>query len=98
MTKTVSVTCPHCNSTLSVDVDAGVVVSHAPAKEEKRNLAFEERLRRLQEDKKRAADRMAEAMRAEKAKGRIMEDRFKKLLDEAKDAPDEPPPLKDIDL
>ncbi len=98
MSRSVTVTCPHCGSTLEIDIDAGVVTSHTPPKHEKKALDFDERLRLMESEKKRAADRMAEAMRAEKAKERILEDRFQKLLDEAKDAPDEPPPIKDIDL
>jgi len=94
----ITVTCPHCGSVLEVDREAGVVVSHTPPKREKKQLDFEERLRAMEKEKKRAADRMAEAMRAEKAKERILEDRFKSLMDKAKDEPGEAPPIKDIDL
>ena len=98
MSRSITVICPHCGATLEIDVEAGIILGHTPRKEEKKALDFDERLRLMEAEKKRAADRMAEAMRAEKAKERILEDRFKKLLDEAKDAPDEPPPIKDIDL
>ncbi|NOZ78437.1 MAG: hypothetical protein GXP48_04500 [Acidobacteria bacterium] len=98
MSRSITVTCPHCGTTLEIDVEAGVILGHTPPKVEKKAMDFDERLRLVEAEKKRAADRMAEAMRAEKAKGRILEDRFQKLLDEAKDAPDEPPPIKDIDL
>jgi len=81
-----------------VDVEAGVVVGHEPAKEAKQAVDFDDRFRQLEAEKKRAADRMDEAMRAEKSKKRVLEDRFHKLLDKAKESPDEPPPIKDIDL
>ena len=46
----------------------------------------------------RASDRMAEAMRKEKSKDRIMADKFKELMDKAKDSEDDGPPVRDIDL
>jgi hypothetical protein len=52
----------------------------------------------MEDEKKRASDRMAEAMRMEKSKSRIMEDRFRKLMEDAKNSDDDEPPLKDIDL
>jgi len=98
MAKTVSITCPHCNAVLEVDLDAGVVLTHHPPRKETRSMDLEERLQAMEEAKARAEDRMAEAFRAEKAKERVMEDRFRKLLENAKDSADEAPPLKDIDL
>ena len=98
MARTVSVTCPHCHAVLEVDVEAGVVLTHHAPREEKKAMDLEERLRAMEEAKARAEDRMAEAFRAEKAKERVMEDRFKKLLQSAREDGEEPPPLKDIDL
>ncbi len=98
MNRSITVTCPHCGATLEIDTDAGVVTAHTPPRPQKQPVDFDERLRQMEAEKQRAADRMAEAMRAEKAKERILEDRFQKLLDKAKDAPDEAPPIKDIDL
>jgi hypothetical protein len=37
-------------------------------------------------------------MRKEKSKDRIMADRFRELMDEAKKTKDDAPPVKDIDL
>jgi hypothetical protein len=41
---------------------------------------------------------MAEAMRKEQSKDRLLEDRFKELLDDAKKRKDEGKPIRDIDL
>ncbi len=98
MAKTVSITCPHCNAILEVDVEAGVVLTHHAPRKETKGMDLEERLRAMEEAKARAEDKMAEAFRAEKSRERVMEDRFKKLLESAKESGDEPPPLKDIDL
>jgi len=98
MSDTVSITCPHCQSVLEIDLEAGVVVRHHPPERKGPAQDLEARLKALEEEKARAADKMAEAFRAEKAKESVMEDRFKKLLKEAKERPDEEKPLRDIDL
>jgi hypothetical protein len=99
MSDAVSVTCPHCGSTLRIDTEAGVVVDHSPPpRSEADRPDFDARLRQMEEDRRRASERLAEAMRKEKSKDRLMEDRFRKLMDEAKKSGDERPPVRDIDL
>ena len=100
MTRTVSLTCPHCGTTLSVDLEAGVVVDHQvpAAPHEKERVDFDARLKQLEADKARAADRMAEAMRKEQSKDRLMADRFRELMDRAAKDPDTDRPIRDIDL
>ena len=98
MSRTIAVTCPHCQAALKVDAEAGVVVSHEPPSSTSERADFETRLRQMREEKARAADRMAEAMRREQSRGRIMEDRFRELLEKAKDDTDSAPPVRDIDL
>jgi copper chaperone CopZ len=98
MSHTVSITCPHCAAAIRVDVEAGVVVeSHVPVAA-KEKVDFEARLKQIESDKVRASERMAEAMRREQSKDRIMEDRFRQLLDEAKTKGDQGRPMRDIDL
>jgi uncharacterized Zn finger protein (UPF0148 family) len=98
MSESISITCPHCGSTLRVDAEAGVVIDHAPPPRTTEKTDFDTRLKQLEEEKQRASDRMDEAMRMEKDKERIMEDRFRELLDEAAKSDDDEPPIKDIDL
>jgi hypothetical protein len=98
MSDSITVTCPHCSSELEIDVAAGVVVSHTPPVVHRDRTDFDARLKELEDEKKRAADRLEEAMRMEKSKERIMEDRFKKLMDDAKDMDPDERPLRDIDL
>ena len=91
------VTCPHCGSTLEVDAGDRIVVAHEPPPAEDRpGLDFEARLRAMEAQRRRAAERMQEAMRAERARSRVLEERFRRLLDEAGDDP--APPVRDIDL
>jgi hypothetical protein len=98
MSDNLKVTCPHCQSTLTIDPEAGVVASHEPPAQARDKIAFEDRLQQIEDDKRRASDKMAEAMRREKSKGRLFEERFRSLLDKAKDEDDGTPPVRDIDL
>jgi hypothetical protein len=98
MRKTVSVTCPCCAAALEVDIEAGVVVGHTPPPSNKEKIDFDRRLQELEEQKARASDRMAEALRKEKSKDRLMEDRFRKLMDDAKKNDDGKKHIRDIDL
>lgn len=98
MTEKLNVTCPHCRSTLKIDTEAGVVVDHKPPARLSEKVDFNDRLQELESEKNRAADFMEEAMRKEKSKDRLMEDRFRELLDDAKKNDDGSRPIKDIDL
>lgn len=98
MSKTISVSCPHCQSTLKIDAEAGVVIEHQAPVDPKEKIDFDTRLKQMEEEKKRAAGRLEEAMRAEKSRDRLLEDRFRKLMDDAKNQDDSTPPIRDIDL
>ena len=98
MTERLNVTCPHCRSALKIDTEAGVVVDHSPPARPTEKADFNTRLQELEKEKNRSADVMAEAMRKEESKGRLMEDRFRELLDDAKKNDDGSRPIKDIDL
>ena len=98
MSDRIVVSCPHCGCGLKIDAEAGVVVEHAPPASSKEKVDFDDRLQQLQDEKRRAADRLDEAMRKEKSRERIMEDRFRKLMDEAKKDDGSKPPPRDIDL
>jgi len=98
MTDKLNISCPHCGSTIRIDTEAEVVVSHEPPVHQREKTDFDARLEQLGREKARAADRMAEAMRREKDKSRLMDDRFKELFDETKKTDDGKRPIKDIDL
>ena len=97
MSDTITVTCPHCSSSLVIDTAAGVVVEHTVPVRPQEKIDFDERLKQMEAEKARSADRMAEAMRQEKDKDRLMEDKFRSLMEKAKDD-DGSRPVRDIDL
>ena len=94
----ISVTCPHCASSLQVDTEAGVIISHEPPVQPNREVDFNARLQQIEREKERSGDKMAEAMRREKDKDRLMQDRFRELLDDTKKKDDGKKPIRDIDL
>jgi uncharacterized protein YlxW (UPF0749 family) len=98
MSRTTKITCPDCGSTLVVDLEAGVIVSHEPLQQETKKIDFDSKLAQIEHERNRASDRMEEAMRREQSKDRIMEDRFQQLMDDAKAKPITGKPLRDIDL
>jgi hypothetical protein len=97
MKKTTTVTCPHCDSALVVDVEAGVIVGHSPPVRTHDKVDFDARLKEMEAEKARSADRLAEAMRQEQSRDRLMEDKFRSLMEKAKDD-DGSRPIRDIDL
>jgi glutaredoxin len=97
MSTTTKVTCPHCNATLTIDTEAGVVVAHEAPVQHTDKVDFDTRMKQMKAEKERASDRLAEAMRKEKDKDRIMADKFRELMSKAKDD-DGTAPVRDIDL
>ena len=98
MTEKVNIDCPHCGASIQYDKQADVVVSHEAPVHLHQKADFDERLEQLGRDKAKAADRMEEAMRREKDKSRLMDERFKELFDDTKKKDDGSKPIKDIDL
>lgn len=98
MSSTKNLTCPHCGSTLTVDIEAGVIVHHEAPPEKNEKIDFEQHVDRLKVEKQRAADKMDEALRKEQDRSRLMEDRFAELMKGASEKDDGSRPMRDIDL
>ncbi len=92
-----TVTCPHCASLLDIDGDAEVVASHTPPAQPRASTTFEDRLSSLVKEKEQAKAKLAEAFRAEKVGAELREEKFRRLLEHAKDV-NPSKPIKDIDL
>jgi hypothetical protein len=92
-----TVTCPHCQAQLELDAEKQLVVSSKAAEKPKVTTTIEDRLQAMAREKESARAKMEEAMRAEKAGAELRDEKFRKLLGEAKDAPIEKP-IRDIDL
>jgi uncharacterized Zn finger protein (UPF0148 family) len=92
-----TVTCPHCQALLEMDGEKQLVVSFKAPEKPRNTTSIEDRLVALAKEKEEAQAKMAEAMRAEKAGAEIREEKFRKLLEGAKNEP-VTKPLRDIDL
>jgi uncharacterized Zn finger protein (UPF0148 family) len=92
-----TVTCPHCQALLELDAEEHVVTSVTVPEQPGSKASLEDRLASLSKEKEVASAKMAEAMRAERAGSQIREEKFRKLLETAKNEPIEKP-IRDIDL
>ena len=92
-----TVTCPHCHALLELDGDAQLVIGSKVSEKPRSTSSLEDRLQALGKEKADARARMEEAMRAEKSGAAIREEKFRKLLEEAKDQP-VTKPIRDVDL
>jgi hypothetical protein len=92
-----TVTCPHCQAQLELDGERAVIVDSKAAEKPRNVINLDDRLKALSGERDNAAARMAEAMRAEKAGASIREEKFRKLLEVAKNEPVEKP-IRDMDL
>lgn len=92
-----SVTCPHCQAFLEVDGEKQLVTGCKVPEKPKSTTTIEDRLKALADDKASAKAKLEEAMRSEKAGASIRDEKFKKLLEEAKTQKIEKP-IRDIDI
>jgi hypothetical protein len=92
-----TVTCPHCRALLEIDGETQVIAGSKAPEKPKSTATIEDRLAALTKEKADARAKMEEAMRAEKAGAAIREEKFRKLLEDAKDQP-VTKPIRDVDL
>lgn len=92
----VEVTCPHCQSTLVVDINLKRVVSHRqPARTERPELSEAERI--LAEEAARREALFRQSIAEEKTRAEALRRRFEEALREAGKEPITKPP-RDLDL
>ena len=96
-TSPVTVTCPCCNSRLTIDPVLMAVLHHEPPPKSSPVTDLTEAAKALKaEDSKREA-RFKESLEAQKDKGKILDKKFHEALKKAKDEP-VTPETRDIDL
>jgi len=93
----VEVTCPCCQSKLTVDPQLAVVLSHVPPPRAAPDVDISDAARILQEQAQRREDKFRESWEAEKKKEDVLTRKFEEALKKAKDQPVEKP-LRDFDL
>jgi hypothetical protein len=93
----IEVTCPCCQSKLTVDPQLAAVLSHVLPPRVAPNVDISDTARILSEQAQRREDKFRDSWEAEKNKEDVLTRKFEEALKKAKDQPVEKP-LRDFDL
>jgi hypothetical protein len=92
------VTCPHCHALLTVSPEARAVVGHKEPLKPKPVGDMDEAVQLLKKDPERRENLFTQSLESEKMKADRLKKSFDDLLRRAKDEPDAPRPVRDMDL
>jgi hypothetical protein len=93
----IEVTCPCCQSKLSVDPELAVVLSHVTPPRPAPEVEIEDAARILHEQARAREDKFRDSWEAERKKEDVLNRKFDEALKKAKDQPSEKP-FRDFDL
>jgi hypothetical protein len=93
----VEVQCPCCQATLKIDPETRAVISHQEPVKPRVVEDLTAAVTRLKGEAQRREDAFQKSLAAERSHEKVLERKFEELLRKAKENPDEPPPLRDID-
>jgi hypothetical protein len=96
-TPAIEVTCPCCQSKLTVDPELAVVLSHEAPPKAAHGVDLMDAHGMLAEQEKRREDKFRESWAAEQKKEDVLTRKFEEALKKAKDQPVEKP-VRDFDL
>jgi hypothetical protein len=94
---TIEVTCPCCQSRLTVDTQLAVVLAHVAPPKAAPNVDIEDSARILADQAQRREDKFRESWDAEQKKEDVLERKFQEGLKKAKEQPISKP-VRDFDL
>jgi hypothetical protein len=94
---TIEVTCPCCQSRLTVDAQLAAVLAHTPPPRAVPDVDISDAARILGEQAQRREDKFRESWEAERNKEDVLTRKFEEALKKAKDQP-AGKPLRDFDL
>lgn len=95
--KTIQITCPCCDATLTIDPDLAVVLDHKVAVKPGPLSHIKDAVSFVKEEASKREEKYKQAVEAERNKSKVLEAKFQELFKKAKEEPIEKP-LKDIDL
>ena len=93
----IEVTCPCCQSKLTVDAELAVVLSHVEPPKAAPDVDISDAARILADQARKREDKFRDSWEAESKKEDILNRKFEEALKKAKDQPAEKP-LRDFDL
>jgi|GraSoiStandDraft_52_1057288.scaffolds.fasta_scaffold196498_2 hypothetical protein len=95
--KTIQVTCPCCEATLTIDPALGAVLDHKLRANPQMAVELKDAVKLVHEEASRRDEKYQKIAEAEKNKSKVLEAKFQELFKKAKEEPITKP-LKDIDL
>ena len=93
----IEVTCPCCQSKLTVDAELAVVLSHVSPPKAAPNVDISDAARILADQAQRREDKFRDSWEAERKKEDVLSRKFEEALKKAKEQPVEKP-MRDFDL
>lgn len=94
----VEVECPCCGAELKVDPDTSAVISHKAPEKPRLLEDLETGVARLKGEAGRREEVFQKSFAEHKVHTQVLEKKFDELLRQARENPDAPPPLRDIDI
>jgi hypothetical protein len=97
LVSTVEVTCPCCQSRLTVDPEMAVVLTHVPHQKAAPDVDISDATRILADQEQRREDKFRDSWEAERNKEDVLSRKFDEALKKAQEQPIEKP-VRDFDL
>ena len=94
----IEVDCPCCQSVLKIDIETRAVISHKVPEKPPVIEDLAAAVAKLKGEPGRREEMFRKSFEAEKSMGKVLNRKFDELLRQAKENPDAPRPLRDIDL
>ncbi len=95
--KTIRITCPCCEATLTIDPALSAVLDHKLPVKPQMAVQLKDAVKQVKEEAGRRDEKYQKIAEAEKNKSKVLEAKFQELFKKAKEEPITKP-LKDIDL
>jgi hypothetical protein len=92
------VECPCCQATLRIDPKTGAVVFHKAKEKPKVFEDFSAAVQSYQGEAGRREDAFQKSLAEHKVHKDVLAKKFDELFKKAKENPDDPPPMRDIDM
>src|SRR5947209_9478392 len=94
----IEVACPCCQAVLKIDPETQAVISHKVPEKPPMIEDLAAAVQKLKGESGRREEMFRKSFEAEKSLGKVLDRKFEELLKQAKENPDAPQPLREIDL
>jgi hypothetical protein len=94
----ITVICPCCQAELHIDPETSAVIRHTAHEKPPTFADFETAVQRQKGEADRRNDLFKKSVEQHKSHADVLSKKFDEMLKVAKENPDEPPPMRDIDF